>query len=252
MNQEARLREICQWLTKQPRLSTREIAEHFQVSFDTARRDILKLSQTGQALRVHGGVMALKQDDVPSYLTRQKILSPIKLAMAEKASHFIHAGQCDYIGPSTTLQQLCRQIRGQELQIITNSIDNALALLDAPWPAVTLLGGRLNKVNRYTSDALTLDYLRQIRFNKAFIACVHVGEDGIYLQDQADAEVIRLAVSRAQSVILVAEHYKFTSKLTAPYLAAPLEAIDVVITDEALESAYREYFRPNTRIVQLD
>ncbi|MCD5451853.1 hypothetical protein [Lactobacillus delbrueckii] len=37
-------------------------------------------------MRVHGSVMALKQDDVPSYLTRQKILSPVKLAMAEKAN----------------------------------------------------------------------------------------------------------------------------------------------------------------------
>ncbi|MGM9888829.1 MAG: DeoR/GlpR family DNA-binding transcription regulator [Limosilactobacillus sp.] len=252
MNQEERLQQIREWLEKASSLKTREIAQHFGVSFDTARRDVLHLTKTGQALRVHGGLMALKKDNVPSYLTRTKILSPVKEAMAQKASHFVHPEQCDFIGPSTTLVQLCRLLNGRNLQVVTNSVDNALALMEAPLPRVTLLGGELDKANRYTASAMGLVHLSQIRFNTAFVGCARVEADGIYLKDQSDSDIIQLAVKRSRLTVLVAEHYKFTSTVTAPYQAAPLDAIDVVITDQALEPAYRKMFKENVQIVQLD
>ena len=179
MNQEERRQEIKRLLQSRHQLSTRELARHFGISFDTARRDILHLTQTGQAVRVHGGVMELAKDDVPAYLARQHILSPVKLELAKVAAHFVHAGQCDFIGPSTSLEQLCRQIQGRDLHVVTNSIDNALALLAHPLPQATLLGGTLEKRNRYTYSAAALTQVSQLRFNTAFIGCVRVDPDGV-------------------------------------------------------------------------
>ena len=55
MNQEERRQEIKRLLQSRHQLSTRELAQHFGISFDTARRDILHLTRTGQAVRVHAG-----------------------------------------------------------------------------------------------------------------------------------------------------------------------------------------------------
>ena len=56
MSQEERLIQIKKLLKEKHHLSTRIIAQYFNVSFDTARRDVIHLTTTGQAIRVHGGV----------------------------------------------------------------------------------------------------------------------------------------------------------------------------------------------------
>ncbi|CAH1705289.1 transcriptional regulator [Lactobacillus delbrueckii] len=62
-------------------------------------------------MRVHGSVMSLKQDDVPSYLTRQKILSPVKLAMAEKANLNQLRFTKEQQGLLTELTRLTRRVK---------------------------------------------------------------------------------------------------------------------------------------------
>nr|WP_300591982.1 hypothetical protein [uncultured Lactobacillus sp.] len=38
----------------------------------------MKLTNTGQAIRIHGGLMRIKQGIVPGYNFRSHVLSPIK------------------------------------------------------------------------------------------------------------------------------------------------------------------------------
>ena len=45
MTQEERLMQIKQLLKEKHQLSTRQIAAHFNVSFDTARRDVIHLTE---------------------------------------------------------------------------------------------------------------------------------------------------------------------------------------------------------------
>ena len=71
MTQEERLIQIKQLLKKKHQLSTRQIAAHFNVSFDTARRDVIHLTETGQAIRVHGGLMEINCNSVPDFLARK-------------------------------------------------------------------------------------------------------------------------------------------------------------------------------------
>lgn len=251
MTQANRLQEIRRLLLEKRELKTKEIASHFGISFDTARRDVLRLTKTGQAIRIHGGIMAVDDDNVPSYLARQHILSPVKRDLAEIASHFVHDGQCDFIGPSTSLNLLCQQLAGRDLTVVTNSIDNVLALLPSRLPAVSFLGGKVEKNNRFTHSPQAMETLRQLRFNTAFIGTAKIGPDGAYLKDADDAAMIQLAISRAQRVVLVAEKHKFVSEITAPYQSAPLDRIDVVITDAPLDAEIQKLFSPKTRLIYL-
>lgn len=50
MHQAERIRVIKKLLAKEELLSTREIMRKLNVSFDTARRDIIRLSETGQVI----------------------------------------------------------------------------------------------------------------------------------------------------------------------------------------------------------
>ena len=78
-SQVERLDLIRQKLDEKKTISTREIMKLCHVSFDTARRDVIKLTSTGQAIRIHGGLMKIKQGTVPDYNSRVHVLSPIKI-----------------------------------------------------------------------------------------------------------------------------------------------------------------------------
>ncbi|WEV51558.1 DeoR/GlpR family DNA-binding transcription regulator [Lactobacillus sp. ESL0731] len=251
MTQEQRLHEIRQMLERQNHLITRDLATHFNISFDTARRDVIQLVSTGQAIRVHGGLISNTDDEGLPFLTRNQIDSPIKTKMAQVAQHFIHSKQCDFIGPSTILKKLCQLISGTNLQIVTNSIDNSLELMRSEFPEILLLGGKVNKEHRFNYSVSALDSLKRISFNNAFVGTANVKSDGIYLPKISDAELIKVATSRAKRIIVVAEKHKFNNSKVAPYMAVPLSQIDVLITDEPLPDQLKQNFAPTTRIISV-
>ncbi len=251
MTQEERLIEIKKLLSQKHQLSTKELAKHFKIAFDTARRDIIRLTSTGQAIRIHGGIVEIDQNDVPNYLARNLIQSPVKAKMAQKAQRFVHPGQCDFIGSSTTLRQMCDLLGKKDVQVVTNSIDCALALINLPMPKVRLLGGIVDKTNRFIYSEAALNTIRRIHFNTAFIGAGEVRADGVYSVQSEDANLIQTVISRANQVVLIAEKYKFTNERISPFMAAPINKIDVVITDTALPAKYRQFFKPNIQIISV-
>ena len=85
MYQEERIQQIQQLLEGRKRLSKKEIMEAFQISSDTARRDILEFLKTGTAVRTHGGIMSV--EDSPKILSfgeRTGIHKPEKEQMANR------------------------------------------------------------------------------------------------------------------------------------------------------------------------
>lgn len=55
MFQEERLLKILEYLKQHQSMSVQEICTQFDVSRDTARRDIVRLVQEGVVIRTHGG-----------------------------------------------------------------------------------------------------------------------------------------------------------------------------------------------------
>lgn len=171
--------------------------------------------------------------------------------MAKMAKRFVHPGQCDFIGSSTILKQLCPMLNGIDMQVVTNSIDNALSMLTTEIPSVRLLGGLINKSQRYIYSEVALETIRKIHFNTAFIGASRIRADGVYAPKMEDAEIVRTAIARANQVVLVAEKYKFTNDSSSPYMSAPLDKVDVLITDTPLTNEQRSWFNHKTQILPV-
>ncbi len=58
MNKTERRKQLLAWLEKKGSLSTREIAEHFNVTKMTVHRDLSLLKEQKALRRIHGGVLA--------------------------------------------------------------------------------------------------------------------------------------------------------------------------------------------------
>lgn len=164
---------------------------------------------------------------------------------------YLTADKLIYLNASTTISQLCRYLNGLNATVMTNSIDNADALMMDNLPNVILLGGYLNKENHYTSSLNSLKEIDKYEFDIAVIGTSSVNKNGVFVVNHSDAQIEREVVNRAKTVILLAEEYKFKEDRSSPYKFMDCKQADILITDNKLDPQYRKYFKKNIKIREV-
>jgi DeoR family transcriptional regulator, carbon catabolite repression regulator len=246
MHQSKRIARIKELLAEKKELTTKEIMNEFNISQDTARRDILLLVERGAAIRTHGGIISPNYDNlIPGYEERMLQFTKEKNAIAEVALSYLRKDVVCFVDVSTTLLKFCQKIN-EKVTVFTHSLDNVLAMSLKPYININLLGGKLNIENRFFYGMDTLQKISKIRFDIAFIATGSIDKEGIYLVNQEDAAIIQCVIENSRKVILVAENQKFQYKV--PYHVCSLDKIDVFITDKPLTKEQRNFFNEDTEI----
>lgn len=124
MYQEERIYKILKLLREKKSLSNQEIMEKFNISRDTARRDILKLVDEGVAVRTHGGITIPELfSEIGYYKERINMNSSVKIELAKKASNHLKNNQVCFLDVSTTLNEICDYVKNG-IYVVTHSIDN--------------------------------------------------------------------------------------------------------------------------------
>ena len=246
MTQEERLAKIKELLQEKNRLSTREIMAEFGISFDTARRDIIRLAKTGQATRVHGGIIGVRYSAIPGYNIRRHIESPVKKQMAKIIAGYIMPQCLYYFDTSTTVGQVCHLLGGINTTIMTNSIDNAATLMENKYPQVKLLGGQIDKVNHYTYSMESLEKINNYGFTMAVIGATAIYRGGIYTSTEAEAAMNKRAAANSRKVLVIAESYKFGPQGKPGYRIMDCADADIIVTDSEPSDQIRQNFGPRT------
>ncbi|MHC3376947.1 DeoR/GlpR family DNA-binding transcription regulator [Ligilactobacillus equi] len=250
MSQEKRVEMIKKLLIERQGLSTRDIMEKFNVSQDTARRDIVLLTKRGEVKRTHGGILPLDFGrSVPNFQSRLSHFTKEKTNIALAAVNYFLPEHVYFVDSSTILLKTCQNITSP-MTIVTHSLDNCLALAEQSRVTVKVLSGTLNHENRFFYSNNAIQELQRTRFDTAFIAASGIDATGAYLLDQGDAEIVETAVKRADRVILVAEHQKFTNR--SYYRICPLDKISIFITDRKLTPQQRAMFPRETEIIVVN
>lgn len=247
MYQEERIQQMQQLLEKKKRLSKKEIMEAFQISSDTARRDILEFLKTGMAVRTHGGIMLSEGNPkILSFGERTGIHKPEKEKMAVRVLDEIAEGSTLFLDVSTTLL-LAAQKLNKKCTVYTHSLDNAFALGMNPKIKVHLLGGELNHEDRFFFSVRSLEEMDSIKFDSCFIGAASLEQEGIFFKEANNALIKQKVVKQSRQVVLVAENQKFSKE--TQYKGANYEDIDCFITDKALTSKQQDYFGDQTEII---
>lgn len=247
MSQEKRIELIKQLLEERQELSTKDIMQEFGISQDTARRDIVLLTKRGEVKRTHGGILPLDFGrSVPNFKSRLARFTKQKTQIALAATKYFKPHHVYFVDSSTILLKTCQNIN-MPLTVVTHSLDNCMALSEHNKVKVKVLSGTLNHENRYFYSNLAIEELQNVVFDTAFIAASGIDENGVYLLDQDDAQIVGMAARRARKVILVAEHQKFINK--SYYRICPLDKISLFITDKAPTPEQRKMFAPDTKII---
>ena len=224
--------EIIKLLTQNRTLKVGELAERFQVSMETIRRDLNELEETKMIRRVHGGVILNSQFGViPDYTHRIVENSGEKKLIGEKAAEFVEEGDCIIIDTGTTTFEFSKFLKGKKnLTVFTNSIKIGLEL-EREGITVILIGGKIRSQEGITSGCWAKQMVDDIFVDKLFFGVdAVVPERGIMRSYIEEGSLSRQFVRHAKQVFGLADYSKFGGK--ALYQVCKTEQIDYIITDE--------------------
>ncbi|MBU3114631.1 DeoR/GlpR family DNA-binding transcription regulator [Clostridium lacusfryxellense] len=243
MYQEERLKKILEYLNCSNNLSVHEICKMFDISRDTARRDIVKLVEEGTVMRTHGGItLPGLINTIRDYRQRLEAHSEEKRKISEKALMYIKDNEHYFFDVSTTVSYLAKELN-KNVTVFTHSLDNIEILSENKAVTVHCIGGCLNKENRFFFDIDCKSSLNGIHFDAAFIGAAAITEDGIYYANHEDAFIKQISAKQSDKVILLADFEKYGK--TAYYKGLDWDQIDVIITDCVPPSLYVDIIKSN-------
>lgn len=241
MNAHERQRVILQWIADKGAVTVADLCEQFGVSDMTIRRDLTTLEQAGLLRRIHGGAVSARgRSYEPPVLARIQEARPAKQAIGQFAASLVHEGDSLAIDIGTTTLELARHlIHLSDITVLTNSLPIANILTDQPDIRLMVCGGIVRPGEHSLIGPVAEYTFSRFYVDKAFIGIGGVDlEAGLTEYNLEDAEVKRHMIRNSQHCILLTDSRKFGQKTFAS--VAPLDRIDVIVTDNGLSPEYHD------------
>jgi DeoR family fructose operon transcriptional repressor len=242
----SRREAVLQLLKENTSASISEIAEQFDVSHMTIRRDLQKLVEAGQVIRIPGGARIERWRGVErSFLERLENMSPAKRSIGRSAAALIEDGQSVVLDSGTTTLHVARELRARRnVFVITFSLAVLEELASTEEIRVELTGGVYRSsshdlIGRGVADSLKSIYADHVLFGAAAVSFTR----GVMVHDP-DAQRELLQAGR-QRVLLVD-----SSKIgiEATYRLCGIEDCDLILTDAQIAPHDLERLRNITKV----
>ncbi|MGY2704154.1 DeoR/GlpR family DNA-binding transcription regulator [Nocardioides sp. HB32] len=245
MYAEERQQAMAQLVTEQGRLSVAAIAERFDVTTETVRRDLSVLERMGLLRRVHGGaVPASSLAVIESGLGERDQANTAQKELVAKAAleQLPPPGGTVLLDAGSTTARLASLLpRDHRLTVITHAVPIAARLAAHPQIELHLLPGRVRTTTQAAVGADTVTALHRLRVDVAFLGTNGITvEHGLSTPDHDEAAAKRAMVGAARRVVCLTDASKVGSEAAIRFAA--LDEIDVVVTDGGVDPADREAF----------
>ncbi len=245
-SENSRLEAVLQLLRENTTASISEIADQFHVSQMTIRRDVQKLAEAGQVIRIPGGARIERWHGMErSFLERLEKMSPAKRSIGRAAAALIQDGQSVVLDSGTTTLYVARELRARHnISVITFSLAALEELASAEEIRVELTGGVYRAsshdlIGRGVGDSLKSIYADYVLFGAAAVSF----DRGVMVHDP-DAQREMLQAGR-QKVLLVD-----SSKIgiEATYRLCGIEECDLIVTDSMIPETDLARLRKLTQV----
>ena len=257
MYAEERQQAIASLVISQGRASVAELAETYDVTTETVRRDLAVLDRAGLVRRVHGGavpVRALRLVE-PGVGERENTRAEHKDAIAAAAAEFFPlSGASVLLDAGTTTSRIAAALPSdRELNVVTNSVPIAARLAGMPSVSLQLLGGRVRGLTQAAVGEQVLRVLDTLRVDIAFIGTNGISvRHGLSTPDSDEAAVKRAMIASANYVVVAADSSKVGREDFVSF--APLSSVDALITDSETQRrlprpAHRAGHRSGRRMI---
>jgi len=236
-----RQREIFSLITENKRVSIPAICEAFSISEATARRDLESLELEGRVRRVRGGAIMVEQapPEMP-ILERENEQSDDKERIGRITADLVKPGETIFLGSGTTVLAVARHLYNcRDLTVLTNSLPIINLLIGCSGINLVVIGGILRDSELSFIGHITENALHEVRADKVIMSTRAINiEQGITNDYMEETQTDRAILKIGKKVILTVDKSKFGSVSTA--FLAPLEDIDVIVTNKEIENEYVE------------
>lgn len=253
MHLSSRQEEILALAKTQGKVLVDDLAERFQVTPQTIRKDLNDLCD-GKALnRVHGGAVFPSGNENVKYDARRLMFAVQKQAIGRAAAQIIPDNSSLFINIGTTTEAVGEAlVDHRELMVITNNINVANRLRVYPSIEVIIAGGVVRGSDGGIVGEAAVDFIRQFKVDYAVIGVSAIDADGALLDfDFREVKVAQAIMANARHVILVSDASKF--ERTAPVRMGHVDQVHTFITDRCPSPEIRRICADSdVRLIETD
>ncbi len=160
-----------------------DLAMTLEVTEATVRRRLQRLAREGRLIRTYGGATVVEGGSLPVTADEDPNIA-YKRAVGTAAAGLIEDGSTIALSSGTTVVEMARRLRHRHLTVITNALDVANALLDAPAVELIVLGGVVLPTMHSTRGHLTESALRDLRADTVFMGASAIDLDNGFMTEQ--------------------------------------------------------------------
>jgi DeoR family fructose operon transcriptional repressor len=244
MFQIERQEKILQFINNAKKANTEQLAGEFGVSKVTIRRDIDILSQRGLIFKTHGGAVSSSSTflhEIP-YSGKAVVNLAAKKAIGYTAAQMVENGDIIILDSGSTTLEIAKNIRKNEVTVLTNDIKIAMEFSGRPNVRVMVCGGTLNSSVYTLTGNNSVEFFNRIHVNKTFLGCDAVDlEFGVSNRTYEEVDIKRAMIKAADEVIMVTDDSKLHKKVFA-YLC-DISSIDKLVInkiDDKTKKAFME------------
>lgn len=231
-----RLSQIKNELNSKKIMTIKELSNSLSVSEMTVRRDIADLEKEN-AVDVFFGGISLKSGGQSNYQIENEIneMREEKKRIAQKAVSLIEPNDVILIDTGTTTGLMVDYIPGDiNLIVYCYALDIITACCRIPNLKVVACGGIFHSNTRMFESEEGASLIHKTHINKVFMSARGISKEmGITTAEPYEVNLKKVAISRSERRILLADSTKFGKAWYAKY--AQLDDFDTIITDSGLE-----------------
>lgn len=248
---EERLEAIQKEVLREGKVKVNELANKFNVSKATIRRDLTELETIGILKRTHGGAVPQSHTKTElSYLEKEDQLLDEKEKIGKYAAVFIKAGDTIALDSGTTTIQIAKSIDVEDITIITNSIKIANLLSKKKKIEVILTGGLLRQNTLALVGPLAEETVNHFNIDKAFLGANGMTPDeGFTTPNIVEANIKKTFIKNSERVFFVCDHSKLYIKSFAKI--AKVSEVDGLITDKIDEATHKAFERNGGKVLLI-
>jgi len=241
-----RLTLILSRLQERGEVRTTALAEDFDVSEMTIRRDLSLLVQRVLVHRVHGG--AVLEGRELGYEERSKRRHTAKQAVGIRAAALVRAGQTLFLDSGSTAMEVARALilrtrsSSFEVRVVTHATNIATALATCPSLRVHQIGGEIYQNMFSAVGPEALEQLRALKFDICFLGVNGATvSEGWTNSNQVEVAIKQVVIKRSRAPYVIADSSKWGYAAFAHI--APLGDMNGWITDALLPKSGEEELR---------
>lgn len=272
-----RQKQILELLSQNGAMKTLDLSNYFHVSRETMRRDLIALTEQGAIEKWFGGVIcsshlaqhpsvygdiknrmgmnAPEEEDKDYSIQvldeKMELHSDIKMLISQKVLEFLPPRATIFVDNGSTTLHLARllsQLSGYT--IITASIPVINACINSSNKLI-ICGGVVDSLIMSSTGTPTVEFLNHLKTDVAIFGSSGFKSNGGPTGNDLDySQIKKAALRNTQTSIVLADSSKATYSSMIQF--AEWKEIDYLITDSALDPAFRNQFADSTQIILAD